>query len=167
MMNVPQIPQMMNGRVVNITDIDARDYNTFATQSSSYNIGGVKHILTDSKLSCLFFSGQNINNIQATIRRKVYDATNELIAEQSTTELQILMRAVYLQYGKFLPTNQVEQINELNTIIIKKIVPSILSEMLQYRGYLHDIQYLPLPIERSINVSNKGSRNLKSVTDTF
>ena len=70
------------------------------------------------------------------------------------------MRSFYLQYSKNLDTNIREQIMELNNMVINYCVPKILSEIQQYIGYKQDISKLPDPIDRSVNLSVKGTKTL-------
>ena len=55
-------------------------------------------------------------------------------------------------------TNIIEQVNVLNNSIIKKIIPSLLSNVIQQQEYLKKISN-PLPImEPPINVSSSNTR---------
>ena len=91
----------------------------------------------------------------------------QIIGPQSETELIIVMRAIFFQNAKNLDTNIPEQISELNSIVIQSILPKILSNIKQYQEYLKNKGQIPLPMDRSMNVNNKGIKQLRSVTDTF
>ena len=55
-------------------------------------------------------------------------------------------------------TNIIEQVNVLNNSIIEKIIPSLLSNIIQQQEYLKKISN-PLPIlEPPINVSGSNTR---------
>ena len=113
-------------------------------------------------LSNLFFSSKNIDIIQNGIRYAIWSQTPEkaVIGRQPNTELVIVMRGVYLDRARHLPTHIPEQIAELNEITIRKVVPTIISNIGQYRGYLQKITSPLDPIPRSLNVSSVGTRTL-------
>ncbi len=101
----------------------------------------IESIHTTTKLNFAFFSPQNIKIIQNAIRYEVWrrSGNKHLISEQNETELGIIMRAIYLQYGKNLPTNIQEQVQELNNIVVESLVPKVLVQVEQYISYLRDI----------------------------
>ena len=176
MSNYPNqvLSNVYNGRVI---QIDEKNYAPSYMMSqidnpnknTNYQNHAVSNIQQKTPLSNLYFSHQNIQNVQHQIRHSVYKMSNgkHIIGPQSETELKIIMRAYYLQYGKFTDDNLKEQIQELNKLVIQYAVPQIMNEIEQYNTYLYDVQHLPMPMERSLNVSSAGTRNLKSVTSTF
>ena len=101
----------------------------------------IESIHTLTPLNYAYFSPQNIQIIQNAIRFEVYQRSNGeyQISEQSPTELSIIMRSVYLQYGKNRPTEIPEQIAELNGIVVETCVPKIVQQIQQYQKYLQDI----------------------------
>ena len=72
----------------------------------------LKHMICPNTLNTLFFSDKNVIIIQNGIRKKVYDDSGgkHLIDNQSKRELTIIMRSIYLQYGKNLNCNITKQI---------------------------------------------------------
>ena len=112
-------------------------------------------------LNTAYFSPANVQIVQNKIRREVYDRSKGefLIAPQSADELMIVMRAMYLQYGKNLPDHIPEQIEELNQIVADWCVPKILAEVSMHQTYLRDIQHLPMPMERPILLTKAGSKS--------
>ena len=163
-----------NGRVVNIDEKNfAPSYMMSQLdnpiKNTNYQDHAVSNIQQKTPLSNLYFSHKNIQNIHNQIRYTVYNLSKgkHTIGQQSDTELKVIMRANYLQYGKFTNNNIKEQIQELNKLVVQYAVPQIMNEIEQYNTYLYDVQHLPMPMERSLNVSSAGTRNLKSVTSTF
>jgi hypothetical protein len=124
----------------------------------------IESIHTTTKLNFAFFSPQNIKIIQNALRYEVWRRTSSkhLIGEQSETELGIIMRAIYLQYGKNLPTNVAEQVQELNNIVIETLVPKIIIQIEQYMDYLRDIStpYRIMDNPQSTNVVGRKTFNL-------
>lgn len=160
-----------NGRVINL---DKKNYNSLEMTDENYkkanknfNEKAVTNIQQKTDLSDMYFSEENINNLQNQIRYKVYKMTGQTIGRQSDTELKIIMRSYYLQYGKNDPNNLKEQILELNNLVLNYCIPKIIDELKQYLGYIQDVQNLPMPLERPMNMSSAGTKYLKSVTTTF
>ena len=75
-------------------------------------------------------------------------------------QLQVIMRSMYLQFSQNLNTNIKEQIIELNRLVEEYCIPKILSEIEQYIGYKKDVNNLPVPLDRSENLSIKGTKTL-------
>jgi hypothetical protein len=69
------------------------------------------------------------------------------------------MRSMYFQYGKNLDYAIKEQITELNNYVIAFAVPKILSEADMYETYRKDITTLPVPMSRSVNLSQAGTKS--------
>jgi hypothetical protein len=99
--------------------------------------------------------------VQNKIRREVYDRSKGefLVDAQSADELMIVMRSMYLQYGKNLPDHISEQITELNQIVADWCVPKILAEASMHRSYLRDIQQLPVPMSHPVLLTKAGSKS--------
>ena len=96
-----------NGRV-NIANKDAEPQWPLFQQNNNgvknYKEEALRGIQTESTLSQVFFSKQNIDLIQNQIRYNVWIKSNKMhiIGRQSDTELEIVMRSIYLQYSKNL-----------------------------------------------------------------
>jgi hypothetical protein len=164
-----------NGRIINLNDINndinniiglARE-NQIPEKNQSRTLLGISS--QTNLLSTLFFSTDNIKNIQDQIRHKVFLISNNkyIIDEQNYNEINIIMRSIYLQFSPNIDTNHTEQISYLNKLVIDWCVPKIITEIEQYNGYIHDVETLPTPIPRPINMSNTGMKNTRSVTSTF
>lgn len=138
-----------------------------------------KNLYSDSLLTDLFFSQQNIQNVQNVIRYLVYQNTDEIIDKQSTNELLIVMRATYLEYSSHPAIIKAEmssqekqkilleykkEVDRLNQIVFNHIVPKLVSQLQQYLDYLRDVSQQPKQMERSKNESIKGQKQYRSVT---
>jgi hypothetical protein len=112
-------------------------------------------------LNQTFFSPENVQIVQNGIRRKVYDDSKGefLIDPQSADELLIVMRSMYLTYGRNEPEKIVEQITDLNKHVVEWCAPRILSEVSMYRTYRKDIQTLPVPMSHPVNISGAGTKS--------
>lgn len=122
-----------------------------------------------SRFSKLFFSAKNIENIQKSIRFAVYTKTKDVIHTQSYTELSIVMKSTYLQYGR-VPAetkNYPLRIQELNERVINLVVPTIITGVYQYKGYLIDAAKPPSFLDRPVNDSSVGTKDNRSTNDVL
>lgn len=105
---------------------------------------------TNSTLSQIYFSKENIEIIQNGLRAGVYEVSNHqyLIDNQNCDTLKIIMRSVFLQSSTNLPNNIREQIEALNKIVIEYCVKQIYSEAQAYINYKHDVSNMYTPIDR-------------------
>ena len=108
-----------------------------------YKNEALKSIQNKSKLSDLFFSKFNIDSLQKIIKYRVWIESNKKhkIADQSEHQLKIIMRSIFLQYGKFNENNTVNQIKELNERVCKYSISNILSNIEMYIGYKKTVSY--------------------------
>jgi hypothetical protein len=106
-------------------------------------------------LEILFFSKENIDNINNLLISEVYRRTNNQykIVKQSERSLLIVMQYVYLEHSTNLPMKVKDQLKVLNDRVIYEVVPDIITAITQYSGYIKDINRSleppPLPINSS------------------
>jgi len=134
------------------------DYRQTTVQSEADD--AIRGNVTATPLNQAFFSPANVEIIQNKLRREVYERSKGefLIDRQSVDELLIVMRAMYLQYGKNQPDHIKEQITELNQIVADWCVPKIVAECSMHKTYLHDIQNLPVPLSQPVLLTQKGTK---------
>ena len=115
-------------------------------------------------LTSLFFSYQNRQEIQNRIRYGIYRQSRRryFIDEQNDMELAILMRSIYLQHGKNLNCQFKKQITELNDIVVKAVLPGLMSNIKQYITYLRDKSQSLQPIDRPKNTNTTGTKSLRT-----
>lgn len=138
-----------------------------------------KNIYGDTPLTFLFFSGQNVENLQKLIRLRVFKSTQYIIDDQSENELLTVMRGVFLENSNHPPLihkdmskERVElllkkytaEVDRLNKLVVEYIIPNVVGQLKQYLGYLKDASTQPIPLARSKNESTAGTKNYKSVT---
>jgi len=111
---------------------------------------------TDTDLSQLFFSQQNIQILQNGIRAGVYHRSNNqyIIGPQDCDSLKIIMRSVYLQHAANQPNNVTQQVMELNKIVLNYCIQQVYSEAQGYMKYLDDASTLVVPIAHPIMADN-------------
>lgn len=151
-----------NGRVadINIFDNVTKDTRKDVIMNQNNAEIAVKGIVEETALSKYFFSNENVNALQQTIRYRVYQKTNEVVDYQSSNELFIIMRSVLLQHGNFKvsSTDILNEILKLNERVEVYAVNEVASNVVQYKGYLRDVERLPVPMDRP-RYDDNGSRN--------
>ena len=111
---------------------------------------------TDTDLSQVFFSQQNIQILQNGIRAGVYHKSNGqyTIGPQDCDSLKIIMRSVYLQNAANQPNNITQQVVELNKIVLNYCIQQVYSEAQGYMKYLDDASTLVVPIAHPVMADN-------------
>lgn len=130
----------------------------------------LKGIQSQSELSKRYFSSRNIRKIQKMLKNEVFVRTKgkyRLDVNQDEQKVFIVMRAVYMEHGRFMPNNIKEQLRELNKRVIKEVTPDIITNIKQYYHYLQEINGPIKPIDRPVNVNNAGRKTLPSISTTF
>jgi len=118
----------------------------------------------DTQLSNAFFSGRNIQIVQNGIRAGVYNKSNRqyVIGEQSLDELKIIMRSIFLQHSKNLPTDIPRQISDLNKMVFDFAINQVYGEADGYMKYKRDASTLVVPLALPIlSYSNDKQLELK------
>ena len=164
-------PQFQNGRVPLATADTTPIYPLFnnnVVDPALYQTS-MGNIQSGSVLGKLFLSKENIENVQDMIRYNVYIRTKKekVIGKQSPIELEIVMRAIYLQYSRNSPDDLTNQVRELNQITVDQLVPRIMSELRQYEAYVYRVQNLYLPIDHPKNLNIKGTKELRSISSVL
>ena len=130
---------------------------------TNYAQEATKNIHCNSEVARVYFSKENIDLLQDMMRYQVYEQSNKqhVVARQSDTELEVIMRHFYLTYGKNQFDDITGQVAELNTYVVNECVPMIISSVEQYLAYRLRITQQPVPLAHSINVSSAGSKQLQ------
>jgi len=147
-----------NGRIFISPDEQVKPYELYqdSTQKQDTDISIISNIVVPNAVSRTFFSNDNVERLQRQIIQEVFRVSQKQIGKQSYNELQIIMKSMYLQYGRNLPTEIEEQVATLNKYVLDECVRIIVPNVLQYNKYLQDITS-PIPImPLAQNVSNKG-----------
>ncbi len=129
-----------------------------------YRTTVLRGIFDRTKMTDLYFSEKNIQNIMNQIRYAVYLMSQGecIIDEQPRTDLVVIMRSIYLTYCDNLPYNIKGQIKQLNDLVVKRTVPDLLSNAYQYIAYLEDAnESHRVLIHRPVNVNNTGIKTIE------
>ena len=117
---------------------------------NSTEIIAIKGNYETTELSTIYFSKNNIDSIQKSIRYYVHQKTNTVIDAQSENEIYIIMRSMLFQHGdqSIRGNDQIlYEIQKLNKLTIQFSVDTIVSEVKMYEKYIHDLQNLQVPID--------------------
>lgn len=139
-----------NGRVVDINKPTVNMVMQSDTLFKNNSQVSLKGIVEQSKTSEIFFSEDNIDIIQQTIRYQIFKRNNKIISKQSNTEIIIIMRSIFLQYGDSGQINDdiiLENIKKTNTRVITYCVNNISNQLEQHNLYIDNINNLPVPLE--------------------
>ena len=114
----------------------------------------------ETPLSQAFFSKENIQILQNGIRAGVNHMSNGqyVIGQQDCDSLKIIMRGIFLQYSANLPTQVMQQIQELNKMVLDYAVPKVFGETKGYIKYLYDASTLVVPLATPISDSHYDKR---------
>jgi hypothetical protein len=144
----------------------SKKYDLFAGESRRQNTtpGLVAGQLQPNALNRAFFTNANVDVIQERIMGDIRQKYGRTIGRQSDTELQIIMKSIYFQYGKNQPANIDRQVAELNQLVIRDAVERIRANIMQYEGYMNDIMRDTRPImPNPQSGSDKGSKSYSMI----
>jgi len=153
----------LNGRVNALMPVNNYNLTDPIENTTENNTNMISRNINCTDVSSIFFSDTNVNLLQKGIRNKILNLSDGKynIGKQSDTDLKIIMRSIYFQYGKNTSNNIKMQVLDLNTRVIDWCVPEILSNIKQSDKYLMDISTMPVPLDRSILPTQKGLKNLE------
>lgn len=109
-----------------------------------------------SELSQAFFCESNIDYLQRRLQAEIRKRTGYAIDRQSEEQLLIVMRYVYMQSSRNVGGRA--EVQRLNELVLREIVPQVGAGLAQYLGYLRDASTLPTPIPRGQATSLKGTK---------
>jgi hypothetical protein len=147
-----------NGLIQMTTNESSKPYDLYkdSNKQQDTDVSIISNIVVPNALSRTYFSNDNVERLQIQIVNEVYNKSQKTIGKQSYQELQVIMKSIYLQYGRNLNTDIEGQVLTLNKYVIDECVRIIVPNVLQYNKYIEDITS-PIPVmPRSQNVSNKG-----------
>ena len=157
------------GRVPNINDsaslqFAARPYKLYSDGRPVFEDNPrsdlVGHLHTKTPLNTVFFSNDNIDNLQNEIRSQVLAMSNGKydISRQSDDDLRIVMRSYYLMFGRNDPGNVSGELEELNRRVIGYCSGKIFSEVDFHMFYRKDLEEFAPAIANPVNTQVYGTR---------
>ena len=153
------LQEMNNGLLHDVNLVQTKDIDMVPGESSmfvNFQDNAIKGIHEETGLSEVYFSSNNISLLQSAIRYEVKLLTGKVIDRQSTNELSIVMRSIYLQNGNpMVSSNSIKkEVVKLNTMVIDYCSEQISTQVQQHQGYIRKLTTLPIPIERPQQVDN-------------
>lgn len=154
-MQFRRFEQCGNGRV----NIPQPDINTQFQMHDKIHVGknlsfrdSLVGNWSETKLSCTFFSQENVQRLNNLIVQGIKQKTNGQynLGLQDQDELQIIMRAIYLENSKNLLNDIPEQVNALNKLVLDYAIPQIYSSITSYAKYMFDINNTYTLMDRPI-----------------
>jgi hypothetical protein len=147
-----------NGRINLLSNFNEKPL-TVSLENSTYseipknnnnnvNVNRILGGICESTLSIAYFSNANKKILQNGIRAGVYKKSNGnyLVGEQSDDVLETIMRSIFIEYAKHLPTDITGQIKKLNDYVLEYCVKDVYEAMRFHMHYKKDISTLPVPI---------------------
>ena len=175
--------RLTNSKIDDLVSPGSFSINTNESQISGSNTRHLfKNLYGETLLTFLFFSKDNINNIQNILRFQVHKETGYIIDSQSVNELMIVMRSIFLEYSLhpklITDTMSVEErtelfkkytseVKRLNDIVINATVPKVVSQLQQYLDYLKDASEQPYYMDKPELASTKGQKQYRSTTQVL
>ena len=145
------VDRVNNGRMGDVKDVENINVpeGTDIIINKDNSDSSIKGILEENSLNSLFFSEMNVKAIQDTLRYRVYKNTDQVISEQSSNDLFIIMRSIMLQYANFRVgvDNIIDEIRRLNEKVLDYAVSNVSSNVKQHQGYVEDLSKLPVPMD--------------------
>lgn len=156
--------RIKNGRVdISGNNTSSTDYPLYLESNRGdalYKAQALKSIQTSSKISDLFFSVNNIDLLHNIMFREIWKQSDNKykISRQSDNELRLVMRSLFLQYGKNVDTGLKQQLGELNTLVLDYCINNIMSNIEMHISYTKRVSELPQPLEHPKNLSITGTK---------
>ncbi len=155
---------------VNLSFNDLRRNSFLVIQENKYREkiqNNVNAIINNNKnnsisLSKIFFSKDNVNKIQLLLKQELFRRTKGKVilkVDQDPNDINIVMKHIFSE-TTFSNENIENKIKKLNINVINYVIPEIITNIKQYYIYIQDISNPIKPIDRPINVNNKGRKAL-------
>jgi len=115
-------------------------------------------ICSDGDLETLFFSDENMDLLNKKIILAVFNITDKKVKinNQSKESLIIVLRYVFIEFAKHLPFNTKKQVCELNNIVLKEILPGIITNITQKITYLENMDKPRFLLDLPVNTTKKN-----------
>lgn len=141
-----------------------------------------KNLYGETLLTFLFFSSDNISNIQKIIRMCIHKEMNQVVDNQSNNDLMVIMRSIFLAYSEHpkliddtmsdkekarLFNMYTKEVNRLNELVVDTCVPLVASQLQQYLTYLIDASTPRQIMDKPICTSVSGTKNYRSQTQVL
>lgn len=132
--------------------------------------------LSDTFISKLFYSQENIDKFQGMLRYLVHKNTKEVIDLQPVDAIKSYMTSIYDTYARhpiditpdmtpeqkdYLIKSYKSEIIRLNELLMRKILPLTVSNLQQFKDYIKEVEQGQLIPEYAKNVSTVGTKSIE------
>lgn len=123
----------------------------------------LRNIHEPTNVNEIFFSQRNCDALHEAIRYLVwkYSGCKHVISRQSDTELQVIMKGVYMDNAKHGNYDVLRQVRDLNALVLDFAVPRIVREINMYITYRSEIFKNPMPLPHPEDTSTAGSKTVQ------
>lgn len=152
----------MSSGFINLDNYCSEPYNLYENlnvQNDHEKIFNIGHY-EKSKLSIQFFDKKNVDYLQTEMISQVFSLSKTKISRQSDDELLIIMKSIFLQYGRNDDSNIEKQVSELNDRVLDYSINNIISNLKQYNHYIKDITSEIKTLDMPEYVDSKGEKTL-------
>ena len=111
-----------------------------------------------SPLADAFFSDFNKETIQDQIASAIKDKTGVELQRQSYSDLDALMKRIYVNMKKDTYSNVRQQVDDLNARVTEEATGTISTGLLQQIVYMRDISRNAVPLEVPVSTSTYGNK---------
>ncbi len=111
-----------------------------------------------------FISDNNIDIINQRIKDKILEDLNVNISLQERTEIKLAVQYMWNNNVVYINKKGLLDLNKLNNMFIKKIMPEMITKILQKIKYLEDINYSKRKIN-NLPESTRNNNHLSSMVD--
>lgn len=116
---------------------------------------------SDNELLNTFFSEQNINSLQTSLRVIMKEKYGYSISRQDDTELVLIMRGVYNANDSTVSYSCVKkQVEYLNMRVLEVVIPQLRTNIRHYLGYIRDSTRPYTLLDRPQYTSQRGEFTL-------
>ena len=112
----------------------------------------------NTPLNNMYFSEQNMNFIQRSIRAEFLKTSGLKIDYQNQNDLYAIMRSVYINNQQNGYTKIDKQIGHMNSIVIKEALEQIKTGVSQFFAYVRDLDKPIIPPATPENTSVYGMK---------
>jgi Family of unknown function (DUF5761) len=109
-------------------------------------------------LSDAYFSDFNREALHGAIIKSVQDKFGYTIDRQNDTDLQALMRRVYVNIVRDPYVDVKSQVSRMNDRVVREATDTVSTGILQQIVYLRDISTNPVPLPTPISTSTYGNK---------
>lgn len=152
-----------NGRV-NIKSPNTNDlfklYDKIPAHQCTTFRNPTEGLWSETLLSNVYFSSQNIQLLQNGIRSGVYRKSKGqyVIAAQDCDTLKVIMRSIFLSYSANQPNNVQDQVKALNQLVLNFCIQQVYGEAQGYMKYINDASTLVVPISHPVMSSTSDKQ---------